>query len=520
MSEVHHPISLSLSDYLSRESNWSRFRTIVCLYFIVCVGWFAIRTAHWKQVNDPAQLHYLCFLMDHGMAPYRDLLEINMPGIYLVNWGVMHSLGGGSAAWRAFDFALMGTAAWAMIAIARPYEWVSGVFGATLFILFHGRDGAGQAGQRDFIIAVLLLCAYAFLFEAFRRRRIWLMFAFGLCTGTAGTIKPTPLPFALFLLALAAIRFRQEGESVRKALLYALTGFLTPLAIVGAFLISKHALGPFWYLLRVELPFYETLGRVPISTLMKLMATSSTRTLAILTLAIAAMKRDWWNWEGKLLVLGILFGVASYFGQGKGFAYHRYPMLGFLFLFAGLQIVTALRSHGRGRPFAIAGVTFVVILAPLYVREASRKVWDPKFADSLSADLTRLGGTQLSGHVQCFYTPADCDTVLYRMRLLQSTGLFYDYLIFGSPQQRVIHDLRGRFWPQFQNNMPEVVVVGSGLFPSDRGYAKLDSWPLFERELAANYHLYDDRSFPPAEAGRKAYRIYVKNNMLLASNQH
>src|ERR1700761_4159438 len=109
----------------------SYLRTLLTLYFIGCVGFFVVRTAHWTQVNDPAQLHYLCFLMDHGMAPYRDLLEINMPGIYLVNWGVMHSLGGGSAAWRAFDFALMGMAAWAMIAIARPYEWLAGVFGAT-----------------------------------------------------------------------------------------------------------------------------------------------------------------------------------------------------------------------------------------------------------------------------------------------------------------------------------------------------------------------------------------------------
>jgi hypothetical protein len=193
-------------------------------------------------------------------------------------------------------------------------------------------------------------------------------------------------------------------------------------------------------------------------------------------------------------------------------------MLGFLFLWAGLQIVPALRAQKRVRPFALAGAIFVVILAPLYVREASRKVWDPKFTDSLSADLNHLGGAQLSGHVQCLYTPADCDTVLYRMRLMQSTGLFYDYLIFGSPQQKAIRDLRGKFWPQFQSNTPEVLVVGSGLFPSDRGYAKLDSWPLFERELASDYYLYDDRSFPPAEAGRKAYRIYVRKNMLLASN--
>ena len=194
-------------------------------------------------------------------------------------------------------------------------------------------------------------------------------------------------------------------------------------------------------------------------------------------------------------------------------------MLAFLFLWAGLQIITALRAQRTVRTLAIAGVGFVVILAPLYMSEAIRKVWDPEFSDSLNADLNHLGGPQLSGHVQCIYMPADCDAVLYRMQLVQSTGLFYDYLIFGSPQQRVIHDVRGRFWQQFQSNTPQVVVVGSGLFPNGRGYAKLASWPLFQRELATNYFLYDDRNFPPAESGQRAYRIYVKKNTLLASDQ-
>lgn len=498
---------------------FSRPRIVICLYFMICVAVFGIRTAHWKQVNDPAQLHYLCFLMDHGMAPYRDLFEINMPGIYLVNWSVMHSLGAGSAAWRLFDFSLMAIAAWAMIAIAWPYDWLAGVFGATLFILFHGRDGAGQEGQRDFIIAVLLLCAYAFLFECFRSRRKWPMFAFGLCAGMAGTIKPTPLPFALVLLVLVAIQWKQAGEPVGKPVLYALLGFVAPLAIVCAFLFSKHALGSFWYLLRVELPFYETLGRVPVSTLLTLMATSSIKTLALIAMTIAVMKRDWWNWEGKLLVLGILFGFASYFGQGKAFPYHRYPMMAFLLLWAGLQIIPALRAQRMVRMFAIAGVSFAMIVAALYVREAVHKVWDPEFSDSLTADLNHLGGRRLSGHVQCIDMPADCDSALYRMRLVQSTGLFYDYLIFGSAQQQVIRDLRRRFWWQFQSNTPQVVVVGTGLFPYGRGYAKLASWPLFEQVLADEYLLYDDRSFPPAESGAKAYRIYVKKNALLAANR-
>jgi hypothetical protein len=103
---------------------------------------------------------------------------------------------------------------------------------------------------------------------------------------------------------------------------------------------------------------------------------------------------------------------------------------------------------------------------------------------------------------------------------VQSTGLFYDFLIFGSPQQQVVRDTRQQFWQQFQKNTPRVVVVGSGLFPGGYGYGKLASWPLFQQELERNYFLYDDRWFPRAESGERAYRIYVEKNTLLASDRH
>jgi hypothetical protein len=507
------PVRFAGKDWLRKilaSSTGSRLRIGLTLYFLLCIGFFAVRTAHWKQVNDPAQLHYLCFLMDHGFAPYRDLLEINMPGTYLVNWSVMHTLGGGSGAWRAFDFGLLGVAAVAMIVIAWPYDWLAGFFAATLFTLWHGRDGAGQEGQRDFIIAVLLLSAYAFLFYAFRSRRSWTMFAFGLCGGMAGTIKPMPLPFMLLLLLLAAIKWKRMGEPVLRPLLYALLGLMVPLAVIGVFLMSHHSLASFWYMLHVEMPFYQSLGRVSWPKMLSLIATASVKTIALIAFAIAVMKRDWWNWEGKLLVTGILFGVASYLAQGKAFPYHRYPMFAFLFLWAGLQIIPALRAQRMVRTLAVAGVGFAAILAPIYVSHAVHKVWDPKYSDALAADLNRLGGAALSGHVQCIDMPADCDATLYQMRLVQSTGLFYDYLIFGSSQQRVIRDVRGIFWQQFQRNTPQVVVVGTGLYPNGGGYEKLASWPLFQQELANHYVLYEDRSFPFAESGARAYRIYVE----------
>ena len=68
-------------------------RTALFIWLAVCLGIFLVRSIHWPQVNDPAQISYLCFLMDHGFAPYRYLIEMNMPGIYLTNWSVAHVLG-------------------------------------------------------------------------------------------------------------------------------------------------------------------------------------------------------------------------------------------------------------------------------------------------------------------------------------------------------------------------------------------------------------------------------------------
>jgi len=243
---------------------------------------------------------------------------------------------------------------------------------------------------------------------------------------------------------------------------------------------------------------------------MRLIITPSVLTLALIALAIAVIKRDWWNWEGKLLVAGILFGIASYIAQGKSFPYHRYPMLAFLFLWVGLQMVTALRTRRIVGALGMIGIAFAVILAPIYVKQSIHRVWSAEFTDSLTADLNLLGGHELSGHVQCIYVPSDCDTALYESRLVQSTGLLYDYLIFGSAQQPVIQDSRERFWQQFQRNTPQVVIVGSGLFPNGRGYEKLATWPLFQQELASNYVLFRDRTFRPNEYGPRAYRIYIE----------
>jgi hypothetical protein len=163
-------------------------------------------------------MHYVGFLLDHGSSPYRDIADINLPGSYLIDYAVMHTLGGGSLAWRLFDLSLMLCSTLAMISIARPYGRFAGFLAGSLLTVVHGCDGIYELGQRDLVIAVLLLVAYAALFRATRDDCPQWMIAFGLCASTTATIKPTFCPFgALMLLCLVCPAERSASRFWRSS---------------------------------------------------------------------------------------------------------------------------------------------------------------------------------------------------------------------------------------------------------------------------------------------------------------
>ncbi len=218
----------------------------------VAIGLF--RTRHWPLVNDGALIHYISFMMDGGSAPYRQLLDMDLPGTFLLDWSVVHVLGPGPVAWRFFDAFLLLSATAAMVAIARPYGRFAGVFGGCLFWLLHLRDGIGQAGQRDLIEAMMLLAMVGLAFQAVRSGRLWPLPLSGCCAGIAVTIKPDCLVLALMVLALLLQDEKRRGRPVTAAALLATSGFLIPMAAVGVFLVREHALSGFWTALTEVIP--------------------------------------------------------------------------------------------------------------------------------------------------------------------------------------------------------------------------------------------------------------------------
>src|SRR6201985_967259 len=259
---------------------------------IACSLIFLVMSCHWPMVGDAALLRYTVFLIRHGWAPYRDFVDINMPGAYWATAFGMHLAPSVNASWRIFDLGLIALTGVGYFVIARPYSNFAALFATVMLLLVHGQDGVQQAGQRDLMIAVLLVIAVAFLLEAVRRERWVYLLPFGLAVGLSATIKPTAAPLGVLLLGLAAIYqagwwpagwYRNKSDTAstrercvreRKAARAQSARFLrwtaigsaamaAPVAGMLVWLQRKHALEAWWTTERVLLPSYALQERRP-----------------------------------------------------------------------------------------------------------------------------------------------------------------------------------------------------------------------------------------------------------------
>jgi hypothetical protein len=539
---------------------------VVCSVMGACLVFFGAHTLHWPLVGDAVSVHYLILLLQHGMAPYRQIVDAQMPGTYLVDWAVMHVFGRGALGLRLFDFSLMVLLLLGMVAITWPKQgtqhksflkgerWAAFVAGG-LFALIHGRDGIPQAGQRDLTMAVLLLAAYALTFHAVRRNRAWLFFFAGVSASTAITIKPTILPAVEVVFVVALWHLFRERRPISTALLAVFTGNLVPVAAVLVFLLHEGSLLAFLRggvsllayhasLQRRSIPYLLGHCLSPVGVLFLFLAI-----LIVLRFCLNKLNDDRFkrpvaddvsraSWEDFALYAGMLMALVSFIAQRKGFPYHRYPFLAIFLLVAALEFRRAaqstfiaasmpIRLRRLVQSWRLVGVvglcTAGFIFAPVSTYKISRYEWgDDEDFRMMSADLASVGGPKLSGRVQCIDAFAGCINTLYRMGLVQSTGFLVDFYFLTPNANHVVEAMRQQFWDEIQKNPPQVFVVTRMIFPinpaTPDSYDKLKQWPLFDDYLNAHYEVAMERtpqqyvllgSRPERPAG---YRVYVRKD--------
>ncbi len=506
-----------------------RLRLVCVAAFTIFAVFFTLASRHWPLLDDGPIMHYVNFLMAHGLRPYSDITDNNLPGAYLTEGWAMQLFGGGDLAWRVYDLALLGVLTAAMTVIARPYDWFAGVLGGGLFFAVHAAEGPRYAGEREEVIAVALMVGYAAIFESVRRHKPPLALLFGLTAGLAASIKPTFAPLSFAVLVLAAVELRRQRRVFGAYLAWAAAGAAIIAVLVLQFLLRFHALGDFWYVMHVVVPTYRNLWPATWHNLM----VRSVPLLLVPVLGVAGAlalgRTARWTWEQWALLLGAVVGLASYFIQRKAFLHHRCTWLACCFLLCALELSAGLRRQGWRRMVACAALLFVCVgLLPRYAQVVLQSGRLPfgELKVALMRDLTTVGGGEpartLQGQVMCFDLVSGCLNTLYHMGLVESSGFTGDLLFFRTPVTAPVAYYRNLFWERTGQHPPGVLVVTNEWFGQKDSFRKLDTWPEFEQYLREHYTLaitrqlsVVDTMYEPGKLSEaRAYRIYVRKNDL------
>lgn len=451
---------------------------------VLYVGWLSLS---WPLIHDAAIMHYIAWRIGQGAVPYRDLFDMNFPGVYVIHLGVLRVFGAGDAGWRFFDLAWLGLTSAAAATLAAGWGRVAAVGGALFFAAYHLGGGAWQAGQRDFLLCPFLLAgALGVVRWGERGRRSALLLA-GVVLGAGVMIKPHAIVLGLALTGLVLVAPRSRGARWASAAAFVGGLAVVPAAMV-AWLAMIGALEPwreivFGYLV----PLYARLGRSASWTVYRW--TLWPAVAVALTVSIGhALAARCLTFRHAVVLAGLGYGVLHYVGQGKGWEYHLYPLAAFVGVLLFSEVVAALRARPivAGAPLVASLAILVVLLGRTGVVNAEAHwIWDKERAVRV---LTHDLGERLrpGDSVQVLDTTEGGVHALLRLGLVQPTRFLYDFHFFHDVGEPAVRALRAEFASGLDARPPRFIVLFRRGWPSGRE-ERIVGFPELARLLAERY---------------------------------
>lgn len=478
-------------------------------------GYLAGRSLGWPLIHDAPLFHYVAWLLGQGLVPYRDIFDMNLPGVYLLHWAVLATAGAGDLAWRLFDLGWLTVTAALLLVFCRPLSGDVGAAGsALLFVLYHLAGGAWHVGQRDFLLCLFLGAGACGIARAWDRggSRMALLWG-GAALGAGLTVKPYAAGlFWLGCAVVGAAAARRAGRAALPGAVAVLGAGLAVPALVFGWLAWRGGLGAFWdTLVGYVIPFYSRLGREPLWTALGghahgRLLLALLGGLALWGLLVPAAPS--FGIRRPLAALGVVAGALHFALQGKGWEYHLYPLALFLCALAA-PVGEAMFSTRAPRARALARTAAVVLFAAtaLVLGAKGVEAMDAGWIDAKArrvAAITRDLGPLVSagGTVQVLDVTEGGIHALLRLGLRQPTRFLYDFHFFHDETAPRIQALRAELVRGLERGRPAAVVVLRDSW-LERGYDRIDRVPGLRDLLARDYAL--------AVQGDD-YRIYAKRS--------
>jgi hypothetical protein len=466
--------------------------------------WLGWKSLGWPLIHDAPIMHYIAWRIAEGAVPYRDLFDMNFPGVYAIHLAILQWLGPGDAAWRAADLGATVVTALTVAALAAPWGRAAAAGGACFFAAYHLAGGAWNAGQRDFFLCPFLLLGALGVARWAEGAGRSSLIGGALALGAGLTIKPHAVVFVAALAMLIARRAARHGASPLAAVLtLGLGTALAPAAMV-AWIAAVGALDAwreivFGYLV----PLYSQANRPADWLYFR---------WNVWVALIAAVGLTWGRlaWTRRLTArhavvsLGLVYGLLHFIGQRKGWEYHLYPLAAFVavLLFAEITPALAARRRLAAAPLVVSLVAVVWLLG-VKGSEASDAGWITAKARRVAALGDDLVARLRPGdRVQVLDTTDGGVHALLRGRIVEPSRFVYDFHFYHHVDAPMIQRLRAELMGDLARRPPALVVLWQAGWPV-AGYERLERFPALDEWLAASYRI--------AREG-DGYRIYAKRH--------
>jgi hypothetical protein len=284
------------------------------------VGWLLWRSLEWPLVGDATFFHFIASQMQMGAVPYGDIVDIQMPLMYLIHAAIVATIGMSDVAWRVFDLAAAAVIAGLILMLVWRGGRSAAILAVLVMLLTHLLLGPYATGQRDYLMSIPMLAAALASLRAVdhRDRPRFFQFLVGAFAMTAASIKPSGILLAgLPALASGGLRWRDAMWIIAGAAAVGLLGL--------AILIAWGALGPFIAMIWELWPIYAPLDMKTVPLILRdaalwLAPIGGLALAAALSLTAPKPPR-------VRLMIGIAcFGLVHLLIQRKGYSYHVYPL--------------------------------------------------------------------------------------------------------------------------------------------------------------------------------------------------
>jgi hypothetical protein len=288
---------------------------------VAFVAWLLWRSLEWPMVGDATLFHFIVIQMQMGPAPYRDIVDIQMPLMYLIHAAIVATIGMSDVAWRVFDLTAAAVMAGLILMLVWPAGRSAAILGMLVMLVTHLLLGLYTTGQRDYLMSIPMLAAALASLRAVDHRdrpRFFFLFLVGAFAMTAASIKPSGILVA-GLPALGSGRFRWRDA------VWIIAGTAAVGLLMLAILIAWGALGSFLAMIWELWPIYAQLDMKAVPPILRDAALwlAPIWGLALAaTLSLAAPKPP----RVRLMIGLACFGLVHLLIQRKGYFYHVYPL--------------------------------------------------------------------------------------------------------------------------------------------------------------------------------------------------